>query len=446
MREKNKHIRIVLAVIFALIISVSFSACSENGTVSYDNNNTDSGIVSLETIIDEVMEYAASNNKVISENAEAAITEMYNEGNYDSFSIYNSLCESGIFTDEEITDWYQAEYTTDIKSYDGYTAEGKMKIGSWIKASDTVTVNKIWKAAGGEGEAPDLTTFNYYSNDANIFRNDKAAIAFATIEYTNTTNGYDFTEEYPFQISDRIYCSSQMSTLYHNTIVYFSNSTKKNEESFNITMKSNHWGPVVVAIAASNVFGPNFDENGNEDLEDLKICFGLNTFTIPISWKEGAKKVTLADLEVKTYVLSVDTGDWYKTNGYISDDGWKCGSEGKESYVLWRNGSTTQWMNGGVYDKAGNSKFNAKLNKQYNVFEGDILTTAESKSETGTTVIKIYGDSKLLYESQEISAKTETIHFKVDVTNVHNLEVESVTDENNIGPSVAIINNLIYKN
>jgi len=337
--------------------------------------------------------------------------------------------------------WYQAEYTSEIKSSDGYTVEGKMKIGSWIKASDSQKVNEIWKQAGGEGEAPDIKDYNYYK-DSEAFRSDKAAIAFATVEYTNTTSGYDFSESFPFKLSDKVSLVGK-STVSHNTIVYFSNRPVSDEKYYNITMKKNHWGPVVVGIVATNVFGPNYDANGNEDLDKIEIVFGKSSFKIPISWKESVTKKTLADLEVQTNPLAVDTGAWHSKKGVVINNHWVQDDNGEESYELWRWGNTEQMLGGGVFDKSGNDKMYAKLNKAYNAFEGDIVVSEQGLSETGTTIIKVSGDDKVLYESEAITASSDLIHFRIDVTGVHQLVIESVTDESNTGPSVAIVNNAV---
>ena len=63
------------------------------------------------------------------------------------------------------------------------------------------------------------------------------------------------------------------------------------------------------------------------------------------------------------------------------------------------------------------------------------------EAENGIT--KVSGDDKVLYESEAITASSDLIHFRIDVTGVHQLVIESVTDESNTGPSVAIVNNAV---
>ena len=97
--------------------------------------------------------------------------------------------------------WPGKTYTWETKDANGYVVEVKMKMGSWIKASDTESLNKAWQKAGGEGDAPDASLFNSGKwSKFDYFRSDSTAMTFATLELTNKTEGYNFTEDFPYEI------------------------------------------------------------------------------------------------------------------------------------------------------------------------------------------------------------------------------------------------------
>ncbi len=125
------------------------------------------------------------------------------------------------------------------------------------------------------------------------FRDDTSALAFATMEITNKTEGYDFSEKNPYLLN--LYFDI-MKKLPHDDYltftgkIYYSGDVGIIPGGANPKMTSNHWGPVMIAFAAGNVFGPNFDEDGNPNLEKLEIYVSYlsktyATITIPAMWK-----------------------------------------------------------------------------------------------------------------------------------------------------------------
>lgn len=193
--------------------------------------------------------------------------------------------------------WPGTTYTYETTDANGFTVEVKLRFGSWIRANDKENLNRSWKKAGGKGDAPDISTFtiNRYK-----FRDDTSAMAFATMEVTNKTDGYDFTEEYPY--TPFLYIDMGKKLPYGTTLailgkIYYSSSVGILAGSASPKMTSNHWGPVMIAFAAGNVFGPKYDENGDPDLDKLDIRVSFTTsyseaITMPAMWKQAESATT----------------------------------------------------------------------------------------------------------------------------------------------------------
>lgn len=339
--------------------------------------------------------------------------------------------------------WPGTTYTVETKDANGYVVEVKMKFGSWIKASDKENLNKAWQKAGGEGEAPDVSTFklNNYT-----FKDNSAVMTFATLEYTNKTEGYDFSEQYPYACN-ATYCTrldipSNSNLGGWQGKIYFSNGpSDMNRSGFSfstVSMKKNHWGPVTIAFAVENVFTPNFDSNGNPAIDEVTFSFGGNSIRIPSIWKTVTP---IGIAESDSFIpWHYDEVGWELRPGGITDAGWAEDwnkSENGYSLVLER------YRYSAHYNKGGNSEMSINLSQLYTDFQGDITVSAESKDNQGILKVQIYGDGALLWESKDITGQSEDVHFDVDVTDVRKLEIKAVTDEADPGPSVAIINDII---
>jgi len=342
--------------------------------------------------------------------------------------------------------WPGKTYTYEYKDYNGYVVEKKMKFGSWIRASDTENLNLAWQKAGGEGNAPDISTFSLYNLE---FRGDNAVMTFATLEYTNKTSGYDFSEQNPYTCipttCTSLYSLSKSLSDRWQGYVYFSNGAwAMNAYCTQVSMKKNHWGPVLIAIAVPYIFGPNFDEMGDPALDDVRFSFGNEPIKISALWKT-TEPIKLAECDYQEPRDYYDKVAWHFCYGKkITDEhteGWiEDASHGNNlSLVL----KYVRFMSRLQYDRGGNSEMNVYLSQLYTDFQGDITVAAESKENQGYLTVKIYGDGKLLWESEKITGASSDIHFDINVTDVHKLQIESVTDENNPGPSVAIINDII---
>ncbi len=338
--------------------------------------------------------------------------------------------------------WPGKTFTWEFTDSDGYVIEIKMRFGSWIKASDTENLQLAWQKVGGKGDAPDISSFiqNNYK-----FRADHAVMTFATLEYTNKTKGYDFSEQYPYECS-ALACLPELprngKLERWQGYLYFSNGCKQmntgNSSYPTALMKKNHWGPITVAFAIANVFGPNYDEMGNPALDDVYFATAGDAIRIPAIWKA----TTPISLSESDYDLprGFNCAKWDFLWAGLVDAGWamKAGEDGKEILVL-RYDAGAEYN----YDRGGNSEMSVNLSYLYTNFQGDIVVASDSKENQGYLTVKVYGDEKLLWQSEKITGTSRDIHFDIDVTDVRKLKIESVTDENNPGPSVAIINDVI---
>lgn len=420
---------------------------------------------SLSKILLEAMDYKNYSIKTFElgdDKIQSEMTEV--EEAYDALSkIVNNLEGATSAVEESIQEkirieeekkasliWPGKAYTWEVKDGNGYVVEVTVKMGSWIKASDTDSLNKAWKKAGGEGDAPDASEFNSgeWAN-YDFFRNDSSVMTFATLELSNKTTGYDFTEEYPYEIWISNFTNlsfpkdSKLGTWQGK--IYFgsgpSDMQRGNGSISSAVMKKNHWGPVTIAFAVANVFGPNYDTNGNPDLDDVAFGLGGNSVKIPSIWKT-VEPISLyeSDYSEKNWLASANGRiDLWFVNGAVTENGWEPQEDGEKNLVL----IYRRYLYGSKITNAGNSDITTNLSKLYSSFEGDIVVVSDCRDNSNSVKIKIYGDDTLLWESDNITGNSADIHFNVNVSDIQTLKIESVTDENNPGPSVAIINDVI---
>ena len=417
---------------------------------------------SLSNSLLEAMDYSNySPVSIESENVDVSLEITVAEGKYNQLTKMNKSLESAIKDVDgsiqelarlkkermEALAWPGKTYTWETKDANGYVVEVKMKFGSWIRASDTENLNLAWKKAGGTGDAPDISSFSLYNYK---FRGDNAIMTFATLEYTNKTTGYDFSEQYPYKCSatycTRLQLPSNINYAWQGYI-YFSNavSAMNGGNYSTVSMTRNHWGPVTIAFAVSNIFGPNFDEKGDPALDDIYFSFGNDAIKIPAIWKT-TEPIKLAEADCQT-PWNHERWAWAFHRGKITTEGW-IDEDSVEDKVGLERSLVLQYYKielgkGYYYHRGGNSEMSVNLSRLYTNFQGDITVASESRGNQGYLTVKVYGDGNLLWESEKITGTSSNVHFDMDVTDVQKLQIESVTDENNPGPSVAIINDLI---
>ncbi|MDR1160010.1 MAG: NPCBM/NEW2 domain-containing protein [Syntrophomonadaceae bacterium] len=77
---------------------------------------------------------------------------------------------------------------------------------------------------------------------------------------------------------------------------------------------------------------------------------------------------------------------------------------------------------------SGAESITYKLNSDYVSFSGTLVLANDYKDTDCSTVVRIYGDDKLLYTSPEIIKGSQPTDFKVNVERVMNLKIEIKTE------------------
>ena len=186
-----------------------------------------------------------------------------------------------------------SEYTMDGTLGGGYSYTATMKVGPWVRASDTEAVNAAWQAVGGKGSLPDINNFkpNGYATYDHFFENGTSVYAFGTMSITDTTQG-------GFSIGDSSQSLSvtvaspeikQSNKVFDGLVQYGGSNFKytHSSESYvnnlvHVTpdMKNKNWGPVPFAVCVAETVTPEYPE-GNPKIMDATWVFGDNQFTIP---------------------------------------------------------------------------------------------------------------------------------------------------------------------
>jgi len=193
-------------------------------------------------------------------------------------------------------DYDLSEYTMEGTLNGGYSYTATLKVGPWVKASDTETVNAAWQAVGGKGSLPDINGFrpNGYATYDHFFENGTSVYAFGTISITDTTQG-------GFSIGDSSQSLSvtvaspeiKKSNKSFDGLVQYGGSNNKythSVESYvnnlvHVTpdMKNKNWGPVPFAVCVAETVTPEYPD-GNPTIMDATWIFGDNQFTVSPMW------------------------------------------------------------------------------------------------------------------------------------------------------------------
>ena len=183
--------------------------------------------------------------------------------------------------------WPGTEYSYVIEdSRSGYVIKATMRFGKWIRANDTENLNKAWKAAGGEGSAPDISQYSPQKASVDAYQADKGAMTFFTLEFDNLTEGYDLSADNSIGVS--LYEIAELEDYIDwNEIAYLDSGTYqcgpgKGMTSPIVSLKSNHWGPVVMGIAATDIFLPKYGTEGNPDFYSSYLELGSWQIREPI--------------------------------------------------------------------------------------------------------------------------------------------------------------------
>ena len=184
-----------------------------------------------------------------------------------------------------------------IKAIDGNGNRQKItvRIGSWIKGSDTELVEMGWQGVGGEGEMPLTGTYSRQSaglTDATFTQKD-AAYVFGTMSIENLTPDFD-AENFnggaawvslkllvPFDGAFTSWrdlsweCGEVVQAVQYNdgvdTSVMYGNQLAK------ANMTSDEWGPVPFVIGVDTVFSPKH-RKGDPVLVDTRFVLSSAPF------------------------------------------------------------------------------------------------------------------------------------------------------------------------
>ena len=267
--------KIALFLVLAFVLAVAFSACSDSdkfdqlsGTYSKPNNTISYSPSYGQQ--DNNLSYPSSNNKT------------------------------------ETSNTPRSNRTTTFKSYKathednkGYKIEITLTISPWIKTTDVELIEYAWGKIGGKGDPSIELNFTHY-----VYKKSEMAITFGTISIANKTNGFNFSEDNPFETgffdykegfyaiedSDYKYMGWRHHQLISSRYFYSSGSRTYNASALgssfaypNALMKSDNWGPVPFVMVIPGVFTPN-TPNGTPEIDNIGFKFGSNDFTIGKEW------------------------------------------------------------------------------------------------------------------------------------------------------------------
>jgi hypothetical protein len=188
-------------------------------------------------------------------------------------------------------------YTLLLTDTNGYQVEATIRLGDWIRGSETDTLQAAWAKVGGQGDMP-LTAGKYsagsYGGGYNLLDTDAAAYVFGTVSFANRTEGFsmeNFAGGYLHLYSSPRTAKSRSTadlgmpaiavTQYGSTLrsdateVWGNSSLSLVQPDF----QGDSWGPVPFVIALDNVFTPNYPE-GDPQLDD--IYFNVHTDALSI--------------------------------------------------------------------------------------------------------------------------------------------------------------------
>jgi len=86
-------------------------------------------------------------------------------------------------------------YTYDYTDSKGYKVEVILKLGDWLKGSNSDLLNSIWIQSGGKSNFPTITSVDRGTYEGNVkFGMQSAVFAIGTISFSNVTgNGFDMS-------------------------------------------------------------------------------------------------------------------------------------------------------------------------------------------------------------------------------------------------------------
>lgn len=182
------------------------------------------------------------------------------------------------------------------KSYetsDGYQINREVKISPLVSSDEPEVLQSLWEQIDGEGDYPTPEELNM-DEAVGDYTYDEVLYAFGTLEAKNITDNFSITEEceqtvpagaYPYPVDEEghagnrgygggLYSAGSASRIFF----YFGNGVKSYysiEQGPQLTMGSDHWGPIPILVVVPNQHTPN---NPDGDPMTDRMYLGLGDY------------------------------------------------------------------------------------------------------------------------------------------------------------------------
>lgn len=175
-----------------------------------------------------------------------------------------------------------------------------------------------------------------------------------------------------------------------------------------------------------------FIYDGTTYLPVRKISEALDK---PVTWEGRTKSVYIGKHESTTPAVMLADLDYFNSKGEFKNKDSVKDNMGKTYYDAVAIGS-------GGWDKFEEYK----INGNYSKIKGRVIVEYEDRSrQTYASMVKIYGDGKLLYRSPEMRGSVEPEDFEVDLTGVLTLRIETGGDYTINAPEICLVNTGLYQ-
>lgn len=251
--------------------------------------SADKDLLSSETLT-KMAELSAATESALVDRDAAALKTLKSEWN-----TFTNNAKSEIEAAKEKLLNYRAsdEYVLETYTYEsdaggGYTYTATLKIGPWVKYSDTEAINDIWESIGGTGSIPfDSFTYNNWSS-AIHFGKGTSIMAFGTIAIEDTTQGgFSLADTsrgisidiYSYELDDATLVDSYMQ--FSNGGSYLHSVEVRGWRILHVypKMVRRTWGPVPFVICANEAISPEYPD-GRPDVINATWSFGDNEFNV----------------------------------------------------------------------------------------------------------------------------------------------------------------------
>ena len=175
-----------------------------------------------------------------------------------------------------------------------------------------------------------------------------------------------------------------------------------------------------------------FIYDGTTYLPVRKISEALDK---PVAWDGKTKSVYIGKHESSTPAVMLADMDYFSSEGEFKNKDTVKDNMGNTYYDVVSIGR-------GGFPKTEEYL----LNGNYSKIKGKVIVEHEDRSkQTYASMVKIYGDDKLLYASPEMKGGTQPKDFDVDLTGVLVLRIETGGDYAIAAPKICLVNTGLYQ-